>query len=200
MTRSAKPVLQQPSVKQVFVSKDMTIGDVVQKYPEIAPILTQNGVHCVGCHVSSWETLEEGFMGHGMGEQDVDRVMLEINDFLNQQATAQPENENDVVVTESAVTKVKALMKAEGKAKHALRVAVTAGGCAGMSYELSFIEKGEKDDIVKKQNGLTIYLDKNSMEFMDGATIDFVDSLQESGFKIKNPKAKSGCGCGKSFG
>ncbi len=58
----------------------------------------------------------------------------------------------------------------------------------------------KKNDIVKKENGLTVYLDKNSLEFMGGATIDYVDTLQESGFKIKNPKAKSSCGCGNSFG
>src|SRR3989338_199339 len=90
-TKSADNVALKASKKQEskkqkkqlpLITKDMTIGDVVGKYPELAPVITANGLHCVGCHVSQWETLEEGFLGHGMSEEDVDRVVAELNDFL----------------------------------------------------------------------------------------------------------------------
>ncbi len=198
-TKKTSKVDSKIETKKVVISKDMTIGDVVGKYPELAPVITANGLHCVGCHVSQWETLEEGFLGHGMSEEDVDRVVAELNDFLAHQAE-HPIDDQTVVITDAAVEKIKALMKGEAKVGHALRVAVVSGGCSGMSYELSFVPKENTGDIAMEKNGLKIFLDPESVEFMGGATIDFIDTLQESGFKIHNPKAKSGCGCGKSFG
>ena len=180
------------------VTKDMTIGDVVGKYPELAPIITANGLHCIGCHASTWETLEDGFMTHGMSEEQVDKIIDELNDFLSNKKEEE-EFSDEVTLTDAAVNKVKSLMKAENKEGFALRIGVVSGGCSGMSYELSFVGKAEKNDLHREKNGLKIYLEKDSIEYMGGATIDFVDSLQDSGFKINNPRAKSGCGCGKSF-
>jgi hydroxylamine reductase len=65
-----------------LVSKTMLISDVVEKYPDVIPILIQNGMHCIGCGASMFETLEEGFMGHGMNEKEVDKIMHEINEYV----------------------------------------------------------------------------------------------------------------------
>jgi len=104
-----------------------------------------------------------------------------------------------LVLTETAASKVKSLIDAEGEAGMALRVAVKPGGCAGFQYDLFFDNNTLDGDIVKEFHGVKVIVDRSSAEYIDGAVIDYVDSLSESGFKIENPLAAGGCGCGKSF-
>ena len=74
-------------IKHDIVTKDMTIGDVVAKYPASIEVLQSAGVHCVGCHVSYHETLEQGFKGHGMTDEEVDSVIAGINSAINESAS-----------------------------------------------------------------------------------------------------------------
>lgn len=104
-----------------------------------------------------------------------------------------------LILTDAAASKVKALIDAEGDSSLALRVAVKPGGCAGFSYDLFFDNSNLDGDVVKAFGGVNVVVDRLSAEYVNGATIDFVDSLNESGFKIDNPNATGGCGCGKSF-
>ena len=104
-----------------------------------------------------------------------------------------------LILTDSAATKVKSLIDAEGEAGLALRVAVKPGGCAGFQYDLFFDNNSLEGDIVKEFSGVKVVVDRSSAEYINGAVIDYVDSLSESGFKIENPLATGGCGCGKSF-
>ena len=96
-------------------------------------------------------------------------------------------------------TKVQKLMAAESKAGHALRVAVKGGGCSGFEYGLTFEEEKRENDMELEFNGLKVYVDALSNMYLDGVQIDSLDTLQESGFKIDNPKASGTCGCGHSF-
>jgi iron-sulfur cluster assembly accessory protein len=104
-----------------------------------------------------------------------------------------------LVLTDSAAVKVKSLLDAEGQPELALRVAVRPGGCAGFQYDLFFDASHLEGDVVKSFGGVNVVIDKASIEYVNGAVIDYVDSLSESGFKIENPNATGGCGCGKSF-
>lgn len=188
-----------------YINKDMTVGDVVQKYPEVGPILTDYGLHCVGCHVATWETLEQGTLGHGMPSEVLNAMIDDANKFIHSQQNKPDEHheeshEGSMEITSAAAKKFRDLMVTEGKADHALRVQVVPGGCSGFQYEFSFDEKSSDNDKVMEKDGLKIFIDQESLSHMNGASIDFVDSLQETGFKINNPTAKSGCGCGKSFG
>ncbi|MBI3126353.1 MAG: iron-sulfur cluster insertion protein ErpA [Candidatus Tectomicrobia bacterium] len=110
-----------------------------------------------------------------------------------------PKTAEGITITPAAQEKVNEILKAEGKAGHGLRVAVTAGGCSGHSYGLYFDEKAEAGDIVIKAEGFDIFVDPQSLQLLAGARIDYVDSIQGAGFKIENPNATSSCGCGKSF-
>ena len=97
------------------------------------------------------------------------------------------------------MAKVKELMAREDKQGFGLRVAVQGGGCSGFQYGLSYEkDRGENDEVLEFQ-GLEVYLDAMSKLYLDGVSIDYVDSLQGSGFKIDNPKATGSCGCGSSF-
>ena len=104
-----------------------------------------------------------------------------------------------VTLTDAAAAKVRSMMQKEGKEDYALRFGVVTGGCAGLSYEMKFQKSAYDNDIAFKQNGLDIIINQESVEFVSGIEIDYVDTLRESGFKYKNPKAKSSCGCGTSF-
>jgi iron-sulfur cluster assembly accessory protein len=104
-----------------------------------------------------------------------------------------------LVLTDAAALKVKQLIDSEGEAGLALRVAVKPGGCAGFQYDLFFDTSTLEGDVVKEFGGVNVVVDRMSAEYINGAVIDFVDTINESGFKIENPNAAGGCGCGKSF-
>ncbi|MBI3602157.1 MAG: iron-sulfur cluster assembly accessory protein [Candidatus Omnitrophica bacterium] len=108
-------------------------------------------------------------------------------------------NQPLVTLTDSAVEKVKSMMTKEGKEGYALRFGVVTGGCAGLSYEMKFQKNPYENDIAFEQKGLKIIINQESVEFVKGVEIDYVDTLRESGFKYSNPGAKSSCGCGTSF-
>jgi iron-sulfur cluster assembly accessory protein len=103
-----------------------------------------------------------------------------------------------LTVTPKASEKIQDLMRDSGGAE-ALRVRVVSGGCSGLSYGLNFEKEALPDDQVFETNGVRVYVDPRSAVYLTGVEIDFVESLQGSGFKIANPNAKSSCGCGESF-
>jgi len=106
-----------------------------------------------------------------------------------------------ISVTESAASKIKDLLAEENKAESGLRVFVQGGGCSGFQYGL-MIDEGEGDaqaDQVFEVNGVRLFVDPISMRYLKGAEVDFVDNNMGGGFTIKNPNAKSTCGCGSSF-
>ena len=102
-------------------------------------------------------------------------------------------------LTDNAVEKVRQLMSAEGKEGYGLRVAVKGGGCSGFEYGLTFEESAGEKDKVLEYSGLKVFLDDMSQLYLSGTSIDYVDSLAGSGFKIDNPQSSGSCGCGKSF-
>ena len=104
-----------------------------------------------------------------------------------------------ITVTESAATKVRDLLEAEGDAAMALRVAVRPGGCSGFSYEMFFDTDISEDDRQADFAGVKVVVDSSSASLLEGATLDYKDGLQEAGFAIDNPNAQRTCGCGQSF-
>ena len=104
-----------------------------------------------------------------------------------------------VILTDAAVEKIKSMMAKEGKEGYALRFGVVTGGCAGLSYEMKFQKNPYDNDFVFEQKGLQVIINQESVEFVRGVEINYVDTLRDSGFKYRNPVAKSSCGCGTSF-
>ncbi|MBI2833217.1 MAG: iron-sulfur cluster insertion protein ErpA [Acidobacteria bacterium] len=104
-------------------------------------------------------------------------------------------------VTATAASKITELLAEENKQEAGLRVFVQGGGCSGFQYGL-MIEEGEgasDADQVFQSNGVKLYVDPISIRYLKGAEVDFIDNLMGGGFTIKNPNAKSTCGCGSSF-
>ncbi len=106
-----------------------------------------------------------------------------------------------IEVTESAAERIRDLLEKEGKEQsHGLRLKVVGGGCSGLRYELAFDDEVGEEDTELDQGGIRVIVDDKSALYLVGTTLDFVDTLQESGFKMVNPNAKNTCGCGESFG
>ena len=101
-----------------------------------------------------------------------------------------------ITLSESAAEKMKAMLV--GKKETGVRAAVQGGGCSGFTYRLLFDNKKEGDRVLIDK-GLEIYVDNKSFLYLMGTEIDFVDELNQSGFKFVNPNAKRTCGCGESF-
>ena len=106
-----------------------------------------------------------------------------------------------LTLTENAVTEVRKFMDAEQVPAESagLRVAVLPGGCSGFKYSLNIEERALEDDAVLEVNGVRIFVDAFSMQYLNGVSIDYVTSMQGSGFSFHNPNATGGCGCGTSF-
>ena len=105
-----------------------------------------------------------------------------------------------VSLTEAAATKIRELQAEEAEGEAAvLRIAIQGGGCSGFEYALGFDTGVQEGDEANDFHGVTVVVDPLSAPYLKGASIDFVDTLQESGFKIENPNVSASCGCGHSF-
>jgi iron-sulfur cluster assembly accessory protein len=103
-----------------------------------------------------------------------------------------------VTLTDKATEKIEELLSAQEDSDQALRVAVRGGGCSGFQYSLAF-DKVRDDDHVFEHNGVSVAVDKVSMQFVFGSEVDYVDGLQGAGFAVNNPNVVAACGCGSSF-
>lgn len=104
-----------------------------------------------------------------------------------------------IALTDTAAVKVQELITAEGEEALALRVAVRPGGCSGFSYEMFFDSDVADDDVTADYSGVKVVVDSSSAQMLTGATLDYKDGLNETGFSIDNPNAQRTCGCGSSF-
>jgi iron-sulfur cluster assembly protein len=106
--------------------------------------------------------------------------------------------QNAISLTDTAATKIKDLIGSGGAEEQALRVAVRGGGCSGFQYALA-LDKPKEDDHVFERQGVSVVVDKVSMQFVFGSEVDYVDGLQGAGFTVNNPNVVAACGCGSSF-
>lgn len=106
-----------------------------------------------------------------------------------------------IAFTDLAVERFRSVMAQEKLGTdYGVRIAVASGGCSGMSYSMSFENQARPDDMVMEQDGLKIFIDKQSSPYLEGVTVDYVMGLHKEGFKFLNPRATRTCGCGESFG
>jgi iron-sulfur cluster assembly accessory protein len=105
-----------------------------------------------------------------------------------------------ITLTEAAATHLRALLDEKGASpeEKGLRLLVENGGCAGMQYAMRIDETAEGDTIIER-DGVRVFVDTESLTFLDGSELDYLDALNDSGFKINNPNAARSCGCGTSF-
>jgi iron-sulfur cluster assembly accessory protein len=114
-------------------------------------------------------------------------------------ATTATEAVTGVTLTDGAASKVKVLLEQEGRTDLSLRIAVQPGGCSGLRYQLFFDDRSLDGDDVHAYDGFSLVIDRMSVPYLGGATIDFVDTIEKQGFTIDNPNATGSCACGDSF-
>ena len=104
-----------------------------------------------------------------------------------------------VQLSDRAISKVKEILESQDPKPVGLRLAVVGGGCSGFSYSMNFENTPNILDKTYNYDGLKVFVDQASLLYLDGANVDYVESLEGSGFKFENPNVKSTCGCGSSF-
>ena len=116
-----------------------------------------------------------------------------------EQGTTTAPPAHGVLLTDVAAAKVKSLLEQEQRDDLRLRVAVQPGGCSGLVYQLYFDERTLDGDLLRDFDGVEVVVDRMSGPYLDGATIDFADTIEKQGFTIDNPNAGGSCACGDSF-
>ena len=105
-----------------------------------------------------------------------------------------------LTLTDRAAAKTKKLMEKENKKDYGLRIGITSGGCSGYMYDIALEKNPKKEDNIFEEKGVKIFVNPRSVELMKGSEVDYLETLQHSGFKVKNPNVKTSCGCGHSVG
>jgi iron-sulfur cluster assembly protein len=108
-------------------------------------------------------------------------------------------DERLIKVSAAAAQKVSSLLHRQGRPNGVLRVAVVGGGCSGLQYKMDLQDQPANRDIMVESAGIRVVVDPKSALYVTGSELDFVDALQDGGFKVKNPNAASSCSCGESF-
>ncbi|MDP2625266.1 MAG: iron-sulfur cluster assembly accessory protein [Candidatus Peregrinibacteria bacterium] len=186
---------------QPNITPDMTINEVLQVHPKAANIMQQFGLHCFGCSVNVFETLEEGILGHGMPESILGEMLEALNgDFKKYQKDL---DEKGVYLSERGAIKIVEIAQVEGHKNHGIRIKMLDSegggcGCKSAAYSMDFEKHAEEGDkILGFHHGVTLFIDKDSFEKMKGSDIDYIETYEAAGFKIENPNVNTaGCGCG----
>ena len=188
--------------KQKKIHPKMTIEEILSLFPHKAQRLSQEitnaGLHCVGCHAATYETLEAGMRGHGMPSEAIDRLVDRLNALLEELEEAF--DPSTISMTERAAKKYREILKEEGKEGWGLRFGEQMAGCNGFEYLLDYSEKALEDDAIFESFEIQIHVNRKMLKRILGSVVDYVDGLQGSGFKVSNPNVKSACGCGSSHG
>ena len=187
-------------IEKQLIRNETTIGEIMLKYPQLADMMAMRGMAMTGCGTPYQDNIKAAAT-NVMNEDDYGRMMEELNIAAAKIESERPkERPATFEVTEAAVEKVKELMKKQGVSGFNLRVDVKPGGCAGYSYEFSLDDEVKTDDIAVEKNGMKVVVNATSAEALKGSVIDYVESLNKSGFKVDNPNAHAVCSCGSSFG
>lgn len=181
------------------IHRNQTISQILSMFPfkaqKLAQEITNAGLHCVGCNAATWETLEAGMLGHGMNNDDIERLVGRLNALLKEKIDM-----STISLTKRAATKFLEFLEEEGKQGWGIRFAEVMKGCSGFEYDLDYSEKALPDDEIFESHGIQIHIKKPMVKRLIGSEIDYVDGLHGSGFKISNPNVRSSCGCGTSHG
>lgn len=185
--------------KPKTIHRKMAIEQILSAFPQKAQRLAQEmadaGLQCTNCQAATWETLEVGMISHGMGDAMIDGMVERLNVIL-----AEESDLTTITITERAATKYAEILAEEGKQGWGLRFAEKMSGCNGFEYLLDYSEKASESDETFTSRGIPIHIEKGMVPRLLGSEIDYLESLQSSGFKVSNPNVRSACGCGVSHG
>lgn len=184
---------------QNMIHPQMTIEEILSNYPhkaqKLAQELTNAGLHCVGCQAATWETLEVGMLSHGLSQEDVKKLTEKLNRVLKEETDS-----STITLTPRAAQKYLQILDEENKHGWGVRFTEKMAGCNGFEYVLDYSEKAKDDDTVFVSQEIEIHINNGLVDRLLGSEIDYIDGLQNAGFKVTNPNVRSACGCGTSHG
>ncbi len=211
--RTRKELLELKQAEKI--SKDIKIGELVEKHPETAEVMLSYGLHCVGCHFNPFDTIESGCALHGIPGEKMTEMLDEINLAISEggkkgspskkqfseKETEQDENglsQKLVEITPVAARKLLEIASGEGKKSNYLRIASSEkeGGCGCSSFYMEFEETPAQSDLVQPQGEMKVIVAKEIEGQVRGTVIDFAQTPQNEGFVMRNPNANRACGCG----
>lgn len=149
-----------------IISKDMTIAEVLDKLPKSMEMLQAYGLHCIGCHVNAFETLEQGFEAHGLPKEELENLIRDLNSISRN---------DDLNLAEDAAQKIRGIMKNN---TGGIRISVSEQ----MQYSMEFAERAGENEIVIVSRGIELYLSRDDSERLKNTTIHFVKTEQGEGF------------------
>src|SRR5580700_7192741 len=130
-----------------MITRDMTIEEIFKRFPsksqKLSQEITNAGLHCVGCSAATYETVEAGMYGHGMKDEEIDRLLERLNAILKEE-----EDLSTITITERAAKKFLQILEEDGKKGWGLRFGEKAAGCSGFEFFLDFSEKPKEEDTV----------------------------------------------------
>jgi iron-sulfur cluster assembly accessory protein len=179
------------------ITSQMTIEEIFSQAPDksqhLAQEMTNAGLHCMGCHAATFETLELKMLGSGFTEEKIDQLVDRLNQVLNTSY-----DDATIGMTKKAAEKFQTILQDEGKEGWSLRFSDKPGGCGDFEYVLDFSPSPDKDDEVFQSHGVEIHVKRAILPRLMGSQIDYLEGLMGSGFKITNPRVKGSCSCGQS--
>src|SRR3989344_5911765 len=155
------------------ITEDMTVEEVVSSYPETIDILLSKGVHCIGCHASTFEAIGDGLRGHGLTEEEVTETIKELNAAVEESA------DEEISLSAQAAMKVKELQKEHSKESHGLRITVNCCGDEENTYDFGFEERPKETDKIVESKSIKMFLNKRDYLRMKGSKIDYVNTEYE---------------------
>lgn len=105
----------------------------------------------------------------------------------------------NVTISHSASAKIKQMLEDNDVSHPGIRLMIIGGGCSGLSYDMDFESEEREGDLTSVQEGITLYVDPMSLQYIDGTSVDYIETFKYSGFNFENPNSKKSCGCGSSF-
>jgi hybrid cluster-associated redox disulfide protein len=173
----------------------MTIGTIIEKYPQTTDVLLGYGLQCVGCSVNPFETLEQGALGHGMEEDTLQSLLDEVNLVVTKKAPFEM-NPDGITLSPNALDTLESMMSADDKEGFGLKVQATKTD-GGLDYYLDIVAEPEEEEEVKEWQGMKYFISKESQKLMAPSVIDYVAMPSGEGFKIIALQDEERCPCDK---
>ncbi len=171
----------------IVVHKNMTVGAIVEQFPQASEILAQYGLHCFGCSANTLETLEEGCTGHGFDERDIENLVDDINTMI----ASTPPRPQTLTITQPASEQIKNIAESQGKAGQGLSVLADEHGGFFMEFR-DDPELGDKQFTGEKSPDVRVFASVLTLQRIGGSIIDF----REGRFKLDLESPVVACGCG----
>lgn len=177
------------------ITKEMTIGKIIELYPQVTDTLLGYGLHCVGCSVNPYETLEQGILGHGMEEDTMQSLLDEVNMVVTKKAPYEM-NPDGITISPNAVDAIETMLAEDGKEGFGLKIEATKTD-NGLDYYLDLTAEAEENEETKEWQGIQYFISKESLDLMKPSVIDYISMPSGEGFKIIDLSEEERCPCDK---